>query len=193
MKYMTTGSISPLARLSLGLTLLLLGGFWVATALLYMNRMGLAPESVTRYYLGSEAEFMMPRTYGSMLEVTHGHLAMMAVVLLLLTHLAVFFAWPMRTKAVLIIATFGFAVLGEASGWLVRFVSPQFAPLKIVAFLGLEMSLLILLVGLGRFLLQRPDGRRAEGDGEARLALVGSEPQPLDEPTGGKTGRASRR
>jgi hypothetical protein len=37
-------------------------------------------------------------------------------------------------------------LLDEGSGWLVRFVSPAFAPLKIAGFLLLETSLAVLMV-----------------------------------------------
>ena len=87
-----------------------------------------------------------------MLEVTHAHLAMMAMVLLLVTHLAIFLPWSMRVRVLLVLGTFGSALLQEGSGWLVRFVHPAFAWLKIGSFLGLQAGLLILVVGLARHL-----------------------------------------
>jgi hypothetical protein len=125
--------------------------------------MGLAPASVVRYYLGDEAEFLPARTYGSMLEVTHAHLAMMAVVLLLVTHLAIFIPWPLRLRVGLVLFTFASALLQEASGWLVRFVDPGFAALKIGAFLGLQVGLAVLLGGLAWHLMRSGVGRAANG------------------------------
>ncbi len=72
----------------------------------------------------------------------------MALVALLLTHLAIFVPWPMRWRVLLILATFGSALLGEASSWLVRFVSPGWAILKVGSFVTLQTTLAILLVGL---------------------------------------------
>lgn len=114
MRYLQTGGFRnhPLMRMTLGGTLLLFVGLWITNALMYFNRMGLDPASVVRYYRGSEEEFIDPRTYGSMLEVSHIHLPMMALVALLLTHLAIFIPWPMRWRAALILATFGSALLG---------------------------------------------------------------------------------
>jgi hypothetical protein len=168
MKYLQSGGFRnhPLMRLTLGCTLVLLMGLWVTNALMYFRNMTLAPASVVAYYRGDEARFLEPRTYGSMLEVTHMHLPMMALVLLLLTHLAIFLPWSTRARAGLILSTFGFALLGEGAGWLVRFVSRAFAPLKVVAFLGLEATLGGLLVGLAFYLASadRPGARaRAAG------------------------------
>lgn len=157
MRYLQSGGFRnhPLMRLTLGGSLVLLLGLWLTNALMYFNHMSLDPASVVRYYLGSELEFIEPRTYGSMLEVTHIHLPMMALVLLLLTHLAIFIPWPFRLRVALIVMTFASAVLGEAASWLVRFVSPGWAPLKVAAFVGLEVTLAILLFGLVQYLFGR--------------------------------------
>ena len=74
-------------KLTLLLTLTLLMVFWVSNFGMYFARMDLSPQSVQDYYIGSEEQFKMPRTYQSMLEVSHTHLPMMAMVVLLLTHL----------------------------------------------------------------------------------------------------------
>jgi len=172
MKYLQSGGFRnhPLMRLTLGCTLVLLAGLWLTTALLYFRNMTLDPASVVAYYRGDEARFLEPRTYGSMLEVTHMHLPMMALVLLLLTHLAIFLPWSSRARAGLIVSTFAFALLGEAAGWLVRFVSPAFAPLKVGAFLGLEITLLGLLLGLAMYLAapDRPGARARAQAAEIR-------------------------
>ncbi len=163
MKYLQNGGFRnhPLMRLTLGGALVLLVGFWVTTALMYFRAMTLDPASVIAYYRGDEARFLEPRTYGSMLEVTHAHLPMMALVMLLLTHLAIFIPWSQGRRAALIVTAFGFALGGEAAGWLVRFVSPGWAPLKVFCFLGLEATLAFLLTGLALYLFagDRPGAR----------------------------------
>src|SRR5205814_472728 len=80
--------------------------FWVSGWAMYFQRMGLHPASVVDYYNGNEAEFRSPQSLGSMTETLHIHMAMMSVVLLLLTHLAIFIPFPSRLKVVLIGATF---------------------------------------------------------------------------------------
>lgn len=150
MKYMMLGTYRTptFVRLTLICSCVFLMLFWVTNALMYFRSMGLDPQSVIDHYLGSEEQFTMPRTYGAMLEVAHAHLAMMTFVLLLVTHLALFFAWPLRWRVSLVLGAFGGALLGEAAGWLVRFVDPAFAWLKIFGFLSLQVSLAILLGGL---------------------------------------------
>jgi hypothetical protein len=171
---------NPMMRLTLGLTLALLAGFWVTNALLYFSKMDLTPASVERYYLGSEETYTPPRSYGSMLEVTHGHLAMMALVLLLLTHLVIFVPAPQGLKRGFIWTAFLAALLGEGSGWLVRYVSPAFAGLKVGCFLALQLCLAALLLGLGGFLWRgtRTPGTLTEPPPASRLKRRRKEGRP---------------
>ncbi len=154
MKYMQTGGFqhNPLMRLTLFWTLLFAAGLWFTNAAMYLSRMSLTPASVQAYYLGDEAEYSQPRSSASMLEVSHAHLATMGVMILLLTHLVIFAPWSDGAKKTLIGAGFGSALAGEGAGWLVRFVSPHFAVLKILAFLIFQAVLGLLIAALGRFL-----------------------------------------
>ena len=150
MKYLQDGSHShqPLMRLSLALTLVLLLGFWATNFAMYFSRMGLDAASVVAYYNGSEADFRPARSPASMLETTHMHLPMMGLVLLLLTHLLLFVPLRGAWKRASIVGVFLFAILSEGGGWLVRFVSPSLAPVKIAGFLGLQVGLAFLLAAL---------------------------------------------
>lgn len=176
MKYLRNGGFEtqPLMRLTLALTLLLLLGFWATNLAMYFSRMGLSSASVVRYYDGSEEDFRPPRSAESMLETAHVHLPMMGMVLLLLTHLSIFVPVSNRAKVGVILSAFGSAVLEEAAGWLVRFVSPGFAPLKILGFLGLQGAILFLVGVLAVFLAsgarRRPAGP-ASAEAEADPAL----------------------
>ena len=162
MKYMQEGGFqkNPLMRLTLGFSLGLLLVFWVTAWAMYFQRMDLRPRSVVDYYNGNEAEFRNPQSASSMTETLHIHMAMMSVVLLLLTHLVIFIPMPQRTKVWLITATFASALAEEGGGWLVRFVSPSFAPVKILGLLGLQGTTAILMGLLAAFLL-RADRRSA--------------------------------
>jgi hypothetical protein len=120
---------------------------WVTNALLYFSKMSLTTTSVVNYYLGSEEAYLSPRSYQGLLEVSHFHLFAMGMLLLVLTHLMLFVPLRGWIKAWLIAFPFLAALLDEGSGWLVRFVSPNFAVLKIAGFLLLQGSL-ALLVGL---------------------------------------------
>jgi len=169
MKYMMNGThrTQGLMRLTLGGALVFLTFLWLSNFLMYARRMGLDPQSVVRYYRGSEEEFAAARTYGSMLEASHGHFAMMGLVLLLLTHLAIFIPWSVRGRVLLVVGTFAAALCEELAGWLVRYAHPGFAWLKVGAFLVLQAGLGVLLAGLG----WQVAGRPAPGGGP------GSEPR----------------
>jgi hypothetical protein len=162
MKYMQEGGFqkNPLMRLTLGFSLGLLLVFWVTGWAMYFQRMDLRPSSVVDYYNGNEAEFRNPQSASSMTETLHIHMAMMSVVLLLLTHLVIFIPMPQRTKVWLITGTFASALAEEGGGWLVRFVSPSFASVKILGLLGLQGTTAILMGLLAAFLL-RADRRSA--------------------------------
>jgi len=155
-KYMQEGGFqnNPLMRLTLGLTLALLFAFWITNFAMYFSRMSLAPSSVVSYYNGSEEDFRPPRSSQSMLETTHAHLPMMGLVLLFLTHLVLFVPIPRGARFALVVTAFVSAALDEGSGWLVRFVSPAFAPLKVAGFLGLQVAIAALLIALAVFLYQ---------------------------------------
>lgn len=161
MRYLQDGShqLQPLMRLSLALTCFLLLGFWVTNFAMYFSRMGLDPASVVAYYNGLEAEFRPPRSAASMLETTHTHLPMMALVLLLLTHLLVFVPLARGAKVGLMVGAFVAACLAEGGGWLVRYVSPSLAPLKVAGFVGLQAALGLLIGAVAASLVR---GRQRE-------------------------------
>jgi hypothetical protein len=114
---------------------------WLTNALLYFDKMSLAPASVVAYYLGDEAQFRPPRSYQGMLEISHFHLFAMGMLLMVLTHLVLFVPASNGTKLGLVVVPFSSALLDEGSGWAVRFVHPGFAYAKIAGFLLLQASL----------------------------------------------------
>lgn len=121
------------------------GLLWITNALLYFEKMTLAPSSVVAYYLGSEELFTEPRSFQGLLEISHFHLFAMGMLLLVLTHLVLFVPASNRVKAWLVVLPFASALLDEGSGWLVRFVHPGFAFAKVAGFLALQGSLLTLV------------------------------------------------
>lgn len=118
----------------------------ISNALMFLHKMDLTVASVQAYYLGSEENFTQPKSYQSLLEVSHFHLFAMGMLVLTLTHLMLMTDLPTLTKVWLSAVVYGSAIADEAAGWLVRFVDPAFAYFKIGAFLLLETSLAALIV-----------------------------------------------
>lgn len=167
MKYLQNGGYQnqALMRLTIGCSLVFLTIFTVTNFALYFSKMSLDPASVAAYYNGSEDDFRPARSAQSMLEVSHSHMAMMAIVLLLLTHLLLFAPFSRRSKVSFILAAFASGLLSEAGAWLVRFVHPSFAVVKVAGFVGLQTSLMFLLASLAVFLLRARSDERAMGEG----------------------------
>ena len=180
MKYLQQGGFenNPLMRLTLALALLMLAGFWVTNVALYFSHMTLDPASVVDYCRGNEAEFMPARSATGMLEVTHMHLPMFALVLLLLTHLLIFAPLRMAMRVAFIVIAFGSAVLMEAAGWMVRFWHPGYAWLKVSMFVVFQVMLASLIVGLGSYLaLARHIGGQKRA-GRMQIHLARQRPDP---------------
>ena len=122
--------------------------FWVTNGLLYFAKMGLTPQSVVAYYRGDEERFLQPRSYQGMLEIAHFHLFAMGILVLTMTHLLLFVPMSTRSKAWIVSLSFASAVGDEAAGWLVRFVGPGFAYLKIASFVTLQATLGFMVVAV---------------------------------------------
>ena len=152
MKYFTNGKnglgTNPLMKLPILMTVIMLLLFWVVNFALFSSKMGFTPDGVSSYYLGNEELFQPARNYKAMLEITHGHLAMFAVILLLLTHLAIFSNYRNGIKLFIIFGAFGFAILSESSSWLIRYVDPLFSWLKLISFFGLQLSIFLSFGGV---------------------------------------------
>lgn len=148
MRFVVTGEWSKnrLLQLIIVLFVIYVALLWVTNALLYFGKMGLTYASVTEYYLGSEERFLQPRSYQGMLEISHFHLFAMGLLLLTLTHLMLFVPLRSNLKPLFVIVPFGAALIDEGAGWLVRFVSPAFAYLKIAGFVTLQASLATLIL-----------------------------------------------
>jgi hypothetical protein len=119
---------------------------WVSNGLMYFHKMNLTADSVLAYYLGSEQDFTQPKSYQSLLEVTHFHLFAMGMLVLTLTHLMLMTHLPTVLKIWISAIVYASAIADEIAGWLVRYVHPHFAYFKIGAFLMLEISLAALII-----------------------------------------------
>ena len=134
---------------------------WITNLLLFL-KVGLSYESVVEYYRGSEESFRPPRSYLGLLEEAHFHFFSMAVLLVTLNHLFLFTSRSSVEKLVVIVASYGSALLDIAGGWLIRYVSAEFAYLKISSFVVLQASLLYLMVVVTLYLYGKKDDRRKQ-------------------------------
>jgi len=136
---------NTLLRLIVAFTVLFFLFLWITNLLLYLQ-IGFSYESVVKYYLGSEQDFMPPRSYLGMLEEAHFHFFAMAIILVTLNHLILFTKISNFWKLLLILSSFSSALGDIAGGWLIRYVSPEFAYLKIASLIVLQGSLVALMV-----------------------------------------------
>ncbi|NOR71681.1 MAG: hypothetical protein GQ532_18670 [Methylomarinum sp.] len=147
MRFFVTGEqnrqmmLNALILMFLGYIVLL----WISNGMMYFHKMDLSADSVISYYLGSEKDFTQPKSYQSMLEVSHFHVFAMGMLILTLTHLMLMTDVPTVLKIWLSGLVYVSAIADEVAGWLVRFVHPAFAYFKITSFLLLEFSLAALL------------------------------------------------
>jgi hypothetical protein len=150
MRFTITGEWrrNSLLRLIIIGFLLYSSALWITNALLYFNKMGLTYQSVVEYYLGSEERFLQPRSFQGLLEVTHFHMFAMGIFILTLAHLLLFVPLRPRTKLWVICLSFLGGLTDEGAGWLVRFVHPAFAYVKIAGFVLLQVMLAVLIVAV---------------------------------------------
>jgi len=170
LRFVVTGEWdrNGLLRLILFLFLIYTLLFWVTNWLLWFQKMDLTPGSIVHYYLGDpEAEFgQPPRPLGSLAEISHFHLFAMGMLVMTLTHLLLFMPVSPKLKGTLVLVAFLSALVDEGGGWLVRFVHPGLAWLKLTAFLVFQVALLGIVAGLFAGIL-RPR-RNAYGDSAAK-------------------------
>lgn len=135
---------------------------WITNLLLYLQ-IGFSYESVVQYYLGSEEDFRPARSYLGMLEEAHFHFFAMAIILVTLNHLILFTKISNFWKLVLILLSYLSALGDIAGGWLIRYVSPEFAYLKIASLIGLQVSLAVLMIIVIWFLYGYSDKKTSYG------------------------------
>jgi hypothetical protein len=118
---------------------------WITNWMLYFDAMDFTTASVVDHFLGNEAEFRSPRTYRGMVELAHFHLFAMGMLMMVLTHLALFVPVGTRLKIALVVVPFFSALASEGAGWLVRYGGAGFAWTKIAGVLLLQGSLAVLV------------------------------------------------
>ncbi|GJM16533.1 MAG: hypothetical protein DHS20C13_18600 [Thermodesulfobacteriota bacterium] len=153
---------NTLLKLIVAFTVLFFLFLWITNLLLYLQ-IGFSYESVVQYYLGSEEDFRPARSYLGMLEEAHFHFFAMAIILVTLNHLILFTKISNFWKLVLILLSYLSALGDIAGGWLIRYVSPEFAYLKIASLIGLQVSLAVLMIIVIWFLYGYSDKKTSYG------------------------------
>lgn len=115
-----------------------------------IERIGLTPERVAAYYRGGEDEAVMtfPKTFGQLLEVTHAHAFMMAVIFLILAHLFAATSTSNVLRAVVLGLTFAGMAGNLAAPWLTRYATASGAWLLLSSWAAQGIGS-VLMVGVG--------------------------------------------
>jgi hypothetical protein len=115
---------------------LLLMGFFFTNLLAFYSKMGFSLGSVKEYYLGNPEKFLKPKTFEGMFKVFYPHLISMALLSVAVGHFLIFAGSSLSIP--LGIGLFLFSFLGNLSGFLIRFLHPDFALLKLLSFIVLQ-------------------------------------------------------
>jgi len=135
------------------------GGFLILATLgmlsqlgFQIERIGVTPRTVAQYYRGGEERGVMafPKGAGQLLEVSHAHAFMMAVMFLILAHLFVATGAPASFKTIVLSATFG-GMLGDlVAPWLIRYGAAWWAWLDVASWMAQGVGAMIAIVVSGR-------------------------------------------
>jgi hypothetical protein len=141
---------------------LLLVAFGVLSQLGFqIGRIGTTPRAIAIYYRGGESGDTMafPKTFGQLLEVTHAHAFVMAIVFLILAHLAAATPVPERTTDLLLAVTFAGTVGDVLAPWLVRYAAPWWAWFTLASWIAQGLGTIGLIGISGWACLGRPAAR----------------------------------
>lgn len=107
--------------------------------LFQLTRIGPTLHHIVIYYRGGELGQTMtfPKTFAELLELTHFHTFIMGVLFLILAHLMIATATSARLKTSLVVLAWAGSLGDIASYWLIRYVSPTFAALQLLSWIGM--------------------------------------------------------
>lgn len=124
-------------------------------AALFLTKLGWTPASVARYYRGDPERFLNPRSFQGLLEVTHFHLFAFGFFYVVVAHLLLHAGLPRALRTALL-SGLGAALTADlVAGWLIRYLHPGFAWLKLGAFWGVEALSVVALIALTVSLFRR--------------------------------------
>lgn len=118
---------------------------------MYRVRTGLTPGGAERYYLGNETgaapgdEMLFARSLKELLDVTHAHAFSQPFLFFVLCHIFALTRASDRIKIAVYVASFLSIIVDLGVPYLIRFVSPSWAPLQVVNSILMSAALLVLL------------------------------------------------
>lgn len=119
--------------------------------LMYQVRTRLTPDGATTYYLGNEGtaragqEMQFARSFKELLDVTHAHAFSEPFLFFVLCHIFALTRADDRVKIAVYLASFLSILIDLGAPYLIRFVSPAWAPLQVANSILMSVVLLILL------------------------------------------------
>jgi hypothetical protein len=132
----------------------------VSAAAIFVGRIGRGVEDVARYYRGDEASYVPAKSVDGLLLVAVPHLVAIPLALFAASHVV---GWARLLSArawrAIVALSFGGGALTIAGSFAVRFVAPEMAWLKAIAFVGAEAGLLAWVALLVRLFLPRATAR----------------------------------
>lgn len=142
---------APLAtRVLLTLFNTMMLGATVIGILMYQVRTRLTVLGAQQWYLGNETgaspgdDLLFARTLKEMLDVTHPHAFSQPFLFFVLCHIFALTRVSDRFKIIVYVASFGSIAIDLAVPYLIRFVSPAFAPLQIANYIVMTAAILVL-------------------------------------------------
>jgi hypothetical protein len=155
-----------------------------SAAVLFVLKLGGSPARLATSYRGDEASFVPARSFDGLLLVALPHLVAIPLVLFAAAHVV---GWARvlseRAYRALLWLSFGSAATSISGGFLVRFVAPELAWLKVLSFAGLEAGLLawaallvMVFLPLGRRVAVPLEEPSEEVRGPVRLVATTSPP-----------------
>jgi hypothetical protein len=103
-------------------------------AILQLGQIGPTPERIAAYYRGGTrgGEMTFPKTFRELVELTHFHAFVMAILYLVLAHLLLATRASERSKRIVIAVSFAGLVGDVGAVWLIRYISAAFAYAQVV-------------------------------------------------------------
>ena len=143
---------APLALRLIYTGFLLLAALGFVTQLGFqIGRIGVTPEAIAAYYRGGESGGVMTfaKTFGQLLEVSHAHAFVMAVIFLILAHLFASTETPPAVKSVVLAVTFAGLLGGLIAPWLTRYVAARCAWIVLFSWIAQGAGSAVLVVVSG--------------------------------------------